>query len=129
MTELEKALETLKNYIAEISRAAGFSEEYGEALWSRIEKSNVVLRELAYFHDYNNFLGEYRVAGFTLMDIVVWQVDHFKAYMDRDEMNRYHRERLLLESLDTMLKMEEDPEPYIKKMKSESGNETRTINE
>jgi hypothetical protein len=54
----------------------------------------------------------------------VWQVDHFKAYMDRHEdMNRYHSERLLLESLDIMLKMETEPEKYIEKMTDETGTD------
>ena len=50
----------------------------------------------------------------------MWQVDHFKAYMDRrEEMNRYKTEKLFVESLDIMLQMEKDPQPFIKKMREE----------
>ena len=121
---LNKAMETLRSYVLELSEKAGKSEGYGEELWSRIKQSNGVLRELAYYHDYGEFYGKYEVAGYTLTDVLVWQVDHFKAYMDRhEEMNRYRTERLFLESLDVLLKMEKDPAPYVEKMKGETGTD------
>ena len=121
---LKKAMETLRSFVLELSAKAGKPEGYGEELWSRIAQSNGVLRELAYYHDYGEFYGKYQVAGYTLTDVLVWQVDHFKAYMDRhEEMNRYRTERLFLESLDVLLKMEKDPAPYVEKMKGETGTD------
>ena len=121
---LNKAMETLRSYVLELSEKAGKPEGYGEELWNRIKQSNGVLRELAYYHDYGEFDGKYEVAGYTLTDVLVWQVDHFKAYMDRhEEMNRYRTERLFLESLDVLLKMEKDPAPYVEKMKGETGTD------
>ncbi|MBP5282812.1 MAG: hypothetical protein J6Z22_09985 [Lachnospiraceae bacterium] len=122
--QIQKAMETLRNFVLELSEKAGKGQEYGQELWSRISKSEGVLRELAYYHDYGDFYGKYKVAGYSLTDILVWQVDHFKAYMDRhEEMNRYRTERLFLESLDVMLKMETDPDPYVEKMKGETGTD------
>ena len=122
--QLEQAFKTLENYIKDLAKSAGEKEEYANDLWHRIRNSNGVLRELAYYHDYHSFLGEYKVAGYTLVDILVWQVDHFKAYLDRrEEVNRYRQERLLLKSLDIMLQMEEDPAPYIEKMRGETGTD------
>lgn len=122
--QLEAALKTLRNYIYALTEQAGESEEYAEELWNRIEKSGGVLQELAFYHDYGKFLCRYKVAGYTLADILVWQVDHFKAYMDRPlDMNRYHREKLLLSAFDIMLRMEEDPAPYVSKMRSETGTD------
>lgn len=121
---LQRALETLHQYVLGLSRKAEKTEEFGEDLWNRIKASNGVLQELAYFHDYGKFYGKYKVAGYTLTDILVWQVDHFKAFLDRhNEMNRYRTERLFLESLDILLKMEEDPAPYIAKMQGETGTD------
>lgn len=121
---LEKALATLRGFLTELCQKAGKTADYAEDLWKRIEKSNGVLRELAYFHDYGEFYGQYKVAGYGLTDILVWQVDHFKAYMDRhEEMNRYRTERLFVESLDVMLRMEEDPAQYVAKMRDETGTD------
>ena len=122
--KVQKALEELKRFVKELSVLAELGEEYGEKLWSEIMKSQGVLKELAYYHDTGEFWCGYRVAGYTLADILVWQVDHFKAYMDRHEqMNRYRQARLFLESLDIMLKMEKDPTVYIEKMRCESGQD------
>lgn len=122
--QLEQALATLHQFIARLSQQAGESEAYAEELWQGIKSSNGLLRELAYYHDYNKFLCEYSVAGYTLADVLVWQVDHFKFYMDRpDAMNRYRQERLLLSAFETMVGMEKDPVPFVEKMKGETGTD------
>ncbi|MCM1569591.1 MAG: hypothetical protein NC081_09110 [Roseburia sp.] len=121
---LNKAMETLENYVEELAGRAKMEQGYGEALWKRISASPQILKEFAYYHDYGELLCQYRVAGYTLADILIWQVDHFKAYMDRgDEMNRYRQERLLLTAFDVMLQMEENPQPFINKMQSETGTD------
>lgn len=122
--QLQKALETLEKYVGSLAAAAGESPKYAKELWNRIKNSGQVLQELAYYHDYGQFLCMYQVEGYTLADILVWQVDHFKAYMDRPlKMNRYRQERLLLTALDIMLQMEENPAPYVEKMKGETGTD------
>lgn len=121
---LEKALQTLEQYVIALSVQAGFNEEYGRQLWKRMRESSGVLQELAYYHDYGKFLCKYVVSGYTLADILIWQVDHFKAYMDRhNEMNRYRQERLLLTAFDVMLQMEKNPEPFLRKMQNETGTD------
>lgn len=121
---LARALKTLEEWLKELAGVAGETPEYAADLWERLKGSNGVLREFAYYHDYNRFLCEYQVAGHTLADILVWQVDHFKAYLDRpEEMNRYRQERLLLTSLDIMLQMEQDPKKFTEKMRQETGTD------
>lgn len=122
--QLEKALKILENYVYELAAEAGMDTLYGKELWEGIRQSAGLLKELSYYHDYGQFLCEYQVAGYTLADILVWQVDHFKLYMDRpEEMNRYNQARLLLSSFDTMRQMERNPEAFVEKMRSETGQD------
>lgn len=122
--QLELALKTLHDFVLEKAVKAGKDEAYGETLWQGIRQSGGLLQELAYYHDYGNFLCKYKVAGYTLADVLVWQVDHFKLYMDRpNEMNRYRQDRLLLESFETMVQMEKNPDAFLEKMRSESGQD------
>ena len=122
--QLELALKTLHDFVISLSVEAECGEEYGEKLWTGIRQSGGLLQELAYYHDYGKFLGQYKVAGYTLTDVLVWQVDHFKFYIDRPmEMNRYRQKRLLLESFETMLSMEKDPKPFAEKMAMETGQD------
>ena len=121
---LQKAMDTLHNYILALALKAGKEDSYGEKLWEEIRSSGGLLRELAYYHDYGKFLCEYQVEGYSLTDVLVWQVDHFKLYMDRgEEMNRYHRERLLLSAFETMVEMKKNPAPYLRKLEGESGQD------
>lgn len=121
---LEAALNELHRFVMELVQRAGESDAYGEQLWQGIRQSGGLLQELAYYHDYGNFLSKYKVAGYTLTDALVWQVDHFKLYMDRpQDMNRYRQERLLLAAFETMLQLEKDPETLSDKMQGETGQD------
>lgn len=121
---LAKAMQTLRDYVLTLARSSGQGEDYGAELWERIRGSEGVLRELAYYHDYGKFWDQYRVAGYSLTDVLVWQVDHFKAYLDRrDEVKRWEPDRLFLSALDVMLRMERDPAPYVEKMQGETGTD------
>ena len=121
---LQKALQILQEWLETLAMRAGETQEYADNLWERLRKSNSMMREFAYYHDYGKFLCEYKVAGYTLADVLVWQVDHFKAYLDRPEaMNRYRQEKLLLESIDVMLQMEQEPARYAEKMQRETGTD------
>ncbi|MCI9338287.1 MAG: hypothetical protein HFH93_12260 [Lachnospiraceae bacterium] len=123
---LERALEALRKFVCGLAEQAGESEAYAQGLWEGIRHSGGLLSELAYYYDNGEFLCEYQVAGYTLADILVWQVDHFKLYMDRPEdMNRYRQPRLLLASFDTMLQMEKNPEAFAEKMRCETGQDIR----
>lgn len=124
--QLEQALETLKQFVCGLAVQSGEDSAYGEALWEKLRRSEGLLQELAYYHDYGKFLCRYEVAGYTLADALVWQVDHFKLYMDRpEEMNRYRQPRLLLAAFETMLQMEKDPDKLMEKMRSETGQDIR----
>ena len=119
----KEAMEALELFLMHLCENAGKPQAYGAHLWEQVSSSEGLLRELAYFHDTGSFWGQYRVAGLTLPDLVVWQVDHFKAYMDREENNRYHRERLFLESFESLAQLERDPETILRKFREETGTD------
>ena len=123
-SQLEAAMNELHRFVMELSQKAGQSAGHGEQLWQGIRQSGGLLQELAYYHDYGSFLSRYKVAGYTLADALVWQVDHFKLYMDRpQDMNRYRHERLLLSAFETMLQMEKNPRGLADRMRGETGQD------
>ena len=103
----------LHDYICSI----GGSEE----LWERISGCEGVYKELEYWCTNGNLLGEYNPQGISISDCIAWQVDHFKAYMDREENNRWHRERLFLQSLETLLDISDGNEDVLRKITGENG--------
>lgn len=122
---LRQALKVLKEWTAALCRQAGKSEAYEEQFFKGLCESEGLLREFAYYHDTQGFLCEKKVAGYTIADIMVWQVDHFKAYLDRgDECLRYDSAGLLLAAFSIMMEMEKNPAPYVEKMRRESGTDS-----
>lgn len=121
---MRQALVRLKTWAAELCRQAGKDESYLAEFWDGLCEAEGMLREFAYYYDTGSFLCEKKVEGYSLADIMVWQVDHFKAYLDRGEdCLRYDSARLLLAAFSIMMKMEKDPAVYIEKMRQESGTD------
>ena len=65
-----------------------------------------------------------KIKGYTVLDILVWQIDHFKAAMDRGRPGMGDNgSKMALRAFDTLLKMEKEPEKYIQRMQSETGTD------
>ena len=87
-------------------------------------ESKGVYKEFVNYLANRTFLCEYKVEGYSVVDIMVWQMDHFKAEMDRghDDMKQ-NGDKMLLMAFDTMLKMEKQPDKYVRMMQSETGTD------
>ena len=103
---------------------AGEDETFLNDFWQRLRQSEPVYKEFVYYLENRNFLCEYKVEGYGLLDIMVWQMDHFKAQMDRgrDDMKN-NGDKMLLMAFDTLLKMERDPARYVALMQTETGTD------
>ncbi|MBD5522108.1 MAG: hypothetical protein HDR03_12975 [Lachnospiraceae bacterium] len=103
---------------------AGENEEFLKQFWDALMASEGVYKEFVYYLTNQTFLCEYKVEGYSVVDIMVWQMDHFKAQMDRghDDMKQ-NGDKMLLMAFDTMLKMEKQPEKYVLLMQSETGTD------
>ena len=107
-----------------LCRYAGEDEVFLQDFWQRLRRSENVYREFTYYLEHQNFLCEYSVEEYSVVDIMVWQMDHFKAQMDRgkDDM-KSNGDRMLLMAFDTLLKMERDPARYVELMQTETGTD------
>lgn len=120
----EETTELAEQWARALCAYAGENERFFERFWHALQNSPPVYREFIYYLQNQKFACEYRIAGYTLVDIMVWQIDHFKAQMDRghDDMKQ-NGDKMLLMAFDTMLQMEKDPEKYICLMQSETGTD------
>lgn len=114
----------IRDWTVKLAECAGQSHEEAEAFAAKLEQFEDIQEELCYYYEHQNFLCKHLVAGYTIVDILVWQVDHFKAFLDRpDEMNRYNQDRLVWSAFHTMLEMKEHPENYQRKLQEETGTD------
>ncbi|MCM1040657.1 MAG: hypothetical protein NC434_15170 [Ruminococcus sp.] len=120
-SELEDAA---RKWAGALCYYAGEDEAFCEQFWSALRESEPVYREFVYYLENEDFLCQYRISGYTIVDIMVWQMDHFKARMDSGEHDmRENKDKMLLMAFDTMLKMEKQPEKYVSRMQSETGTD------
>lgn len=103
---------------------AGEDEKFFEQFWCALQNSPQIYREFVYYLQNQNFWCQYKIMGYSVVDIMVWQMDHFKAEMDRghDDMKQ-NGDKMILMAFDTMLKMENQPERYVQLMQSETGTD------
>lgn len=103
---------------------AGEDETFLEKFFAMLTASEGVFQEFVYYLEHQNFRSVYKVAGYGLIDIMVWQMDHFKAQLDRDRRDmKENGDRMLLMAFHTMLLMEQDPKYYVNLMQTETGTD------
>lgn len=106
---------------------AGLSLEFAEDLRQRLLDNKALLEEYIHFIKTGNFLCEYKVYDMSIADIMVYQIDHFKAAMDQDRLDmKFNPDKMLLMAIDCMLNMCEDEELGKKirsRLLSESGTD------
>jgi len=114
----------VKNFAMELSKCAGKNEEECELFVSRLEMYPDVEEEFVYFFEHKDFLCKNKVEGYSIVDLLVWQVDHFKAFLDRpDEVNRYNQDRLVWSAFDAMLQMKGNAQKYVNKLSEQTGTD------
>ncbi|MBR3825643.1 MAG: HAD family hydrolase [Lachnospiraceae bacterium] len=116
--------EAIKEWAEALARSVGKTPEEADTFWQALKADAELLEELEYYAVHGEFLCKYKVAGYTVTDILVWQVDHFKAYLDRrDEINRYRQDKLLYNSFEILLQMRQNPIPFVDKLQGETGTD------
>ncbi len=114
----------LQAWVCSLAASVGKNREEANAFWQTLRKDTELLEELEYYAVHGEFLCKYKVAGYAVPDILVWQVDHFKAYLDRrEEINRYRQDKLIYNSFEILLQMRQNPEPYVNKLQGETGTD------
>lgn len=114
----------VKDFALRLSACAGKKEEEGQLFVNRLETYPDIEEEFIYFFNHKDFLCKNKVEGYSIVDLLVWQVDHFKAFLDRpDEMNRYNQDRLVWSAFDSMLQMKANAQKYVNKLSEQTGTD------
>ncbi len=114
----------LRDYIRELCIRSGKDNVFAEAFLNELMSDEEICQEFVYYMEHGNFACKARVAGYTVVDIMVWQVDHFKAWLDRDNSTtRQSGDGMLLMAFNTFLAMKKNPDQYIQKMQYETGTD------
>lgn len=111
-------------FVKSLCYYAGESEAFGEDFLQRLRAEQDIYDEFLYYMEHQNFSCKAKVRGYTVIDIMIWQMDHFKARLDRDNTGtRQNGDRMILLAFDTLLKMKKEPELYLQKLQGETGTD------
>lgn len=110
--------------IKEMCSRAGETKEAGEVFYETLKADEEVCQEFAFYMENGSFACKAKVSGYTVVDILIWQMDHFKAWLDRDVSgSRENKDQMVLMAFDTLLSMKKEPDKYIQKMQYETGTD------
>lgn len=116
--------EEVRIWVRQLCDAAGTGEEFFIHFIEKLEASLPIYKELLYYAEHLDFLCEYKIQGYTVVDIMVWQMDHFKAELDRGNYDmKSNPAKMVLMAFDTFLNMEKQPEGYVRQMSGETGTD------
>lgn len=122
--ENEKRIEGAAVFAARLCMYAGENQAFYDAFWEGLLRHPDILAEFVYYMEKQDFLCRTKAAGRTVADILVWQIDHFKANLDRGQEDmRCNKDKMVLYAFDTLMKMSENPEGFVAKMETETGTD------
>lgn len=117
-------MDKIKDFVNKLCRYGGEDETFEAQFLSALSADEEIRSELTYYMEHGDFACMANVQGYTVVDIMVWQMDHFKARLDRDNTGtRQNPDRMVLLAFDTLLKMRKEPEKYAAKMRQETGTD------
>jgi len=92
--------------------------------WNRMMEHADVFEEFQYYLLHQDYLCLVNVGGYTITDIIIWQLDHFKAELDKDKSAlKGNSDYKILNAFDLLLRMKENPAHYIKAMENDTGSD------
>ena len=90
---------------------AGKDQDFLDKFWTELQNSTEIYEEFSYYFLHHDFLCKKAISGLTIVDIFIWQMDHFKSDMDRGYYDMQNNpDNMILMAFDTFLKMEIEPE-------------------
>ncbi len=114
----------IKEAVGRLGIAAGEDGKFLEMLAAGLLASPGIGEEFLFYAEKGDFSCKMKIDGYTVLDIMIWQIDHFKSQMDRGRPGMGDNgSKMALRAFDTMLKMEKEPEKYKRRMQSETGTD------
>lgn len=122
--ENRERVERAARYAADLCMRTGKDQGFYDAFWERLLSHGDILAEFIYYMEKGRFRCRASVGSVTVADILVWQIDRFKAVMDQDRTALgQDPDEMVLRAFDTMTKMAEDPQRYTMQMAADTGTD------
>lgn len=116
--------EKLYMYAKQLCEEANEEDDVLSVFWGAVSNCEEVLEEFAYYMEHQDFKGDLQVNGITVADILIWQIDRFKAALDEGKFAlKYNGPHMILAAFYTMTDVVDNPQKYIARFSSETGTD------
>lgn len=116
----ERAYEWAKELCGYSKKGEDFYREFCR----KLDESEDIFHEFIYYMNHQQFLCEKKICDRSVIDILIWQIDHFKSFMDRGKYDmQSNPDAMLLMAFDTFLNMEQETEKYMQLIENETGTD------
>lgn len=96
----------LFSYLSEMCEYVRYTEEWRDAFWNKLLENEAVYQEYIYYAEHKDFLLDTKVNGYSVIDILVWEMRKYNVRMDRGKNGEdCDKEAMVLEAFNTMLDM------------------------
>lgn len=124
MSKIYITRQQVKEFTENACKKNGFSGEFFGEFWERMLQHDDIYKEYVWYLVKKEFVSEADVKGYHVVDVLIWQMDHFKAKLDADTYDMKHDEaKMILAAFDTFLKMRENPDEYLERMQTDTGTD------
>ncbi len=114
----------IKQFVESLCYYGGETKEFAENFLEGLQADEEILQEFISYMKNGNFACQVKVHGYSVVDILIWQMDHFRATMERDNTGmKQNGDRMVLLAFDTFMKMKKDPVKYLEKLQGETGTD------
>jgi len=111
-------------YLHEICEYAGLSEQWADELWMDLLTDEDLYDEFIYYLEHHTFLDKFKVSGYALSDIYVWQMDKYNLIREIGKNpTTCNKETMVMNAFKAMFMMKRDPETFVKRIESGRGND------
>ena len=113
-------------YTTELANLAGEenADEYAKGFVDRLIGRNEIVKEYLTYLNTGKLLCEYAINVYTIADIIIWQMDHFKALLDNHiAQNKGNQYKMVLGGFATMMDMEDNPQKYVAMISETTGTD------
>ncbi len=103
---------------------AGVDKAFLQDFWERLTDDPEIYEEFVYYLEHQDFLCKVKIEGYGLVDLIFFQIDHFRAVMDQDVADmRFNKDKMLLMAFNSLLQMRRDPAPFVRMMQGQTGTD------
>ena len=114
----------LREYTAILAERAGENEEYVRDFLDKLSGNREVAEEYVYYLEHGEYACKNTIGSISVVDIIVWQMDHFKELLDMDQTDfKSNPYKMTLAAFNTMLIYADKPKELASKMSAATGTD------